>query len=63
MSPFPSNEFIKVAREEIEMVNAQEQRHDLIQLNGKAGRGWSGLAMVMEPAEEGNQEIRSAMSE
>ena len=53
-------EFMRVATEDIEMGNGQKQRRDLIQPDGKAPMGWFGLAVVMEPVEEGNQEIQSA---
>jgi len=54
---------MRPGREEIEMGYRQKQRHDQIQRHAKAGRGWSGLAVVMEPAQDDNQEIQSASSE
>jgi phage/plasmid-associated DNA primase len=44
--PFPSRPFTSTAKEEIEIGLGLKYRHDLASENGKARRGWRGLALV-----------------
>ncbi len=50
--PFSSRPFTSTAKEEIEIGLGMKLRHDLASENGKARRGWRGLAL----AERGNGE-------
>jgi hypothetical protein len=44
--PFASRPFTATAKEEIEIGLGLKLRHDLASENGKAKRGWRGLALV-----------------
>jgi P4 family phage/plasmid primase-like protien len=46
LRPFISREFMEVAKQEIEVGFGMRPRHDLTGEDGKARRGWSGLAVV-----------------
>ena len=59
LRPFTSKEFMAAAKNEIEVGYGIRPRHDLMGENGKARRGWSGLAL--KTAE--NLENQSALSE
>ncbi len=48
LRPVTGKEFMQMAKAEIETTFGLRLRHDLVRDNGKAGRGWSGLAVVME---------------
>ncbi len=48
LRPFAAKEFMQMAKAEIETEFGLRPRHDLVRDNGRAGRGWSGLAVVME---------------
>jgi len=48
LPPFAYKQFSRTARTEIETGLGLKYRHDMIGLNGKAGRGWKGLALVEE---------------
>jgi hypothetical protein len=57
--PFTSKAFMKIAKEEVEVGFGMRPRHDLTGGNGKARRGWSGLALkTIENVE--NQSVLSA---
>jgi hypothetical protein len=43
---FPSKAFSRIAKEEIEIGLGMKLRHDLEGGNGKAKRGWKGLAIL-----------------
>jgi hypothetical protein len=45
LRPFTSKAFMKIAKEEVEVGFGMRPRHDLTGENGKARRGWAGLAM------------------
>jgi phage/plasmid-associated DNA primase len=62
LRPFAAKEFMKAAKEEIETGFGIRPRHDLVRDNGKAGRGWSGLAVVMKKGAAENLENQSVLS-
>jgi phage/plasmid-associated DNA primase len=59
--PFASRPFTATAKEEIEIGLGLKLRHDLASGNGKAKRGWKGLALV-ERADLGNLKNESCKS-
>ena len=63
--PFASKQFHKIVKAEVEINLGLKYRHDLEGLNGKAMRGWKGLALVesgnVEKAENGQN--KSIVSE
>jgi phage/plasmid-associated DNA primase len=59
LRPFTTKDFMRVAKGQIEVGFGMNPRHDLVGKEGKARRGWSGLA-VMEVEKVENQ---SALSE
>ena len=59
--PFASRPFTATAKEEIEIGLGLKLRHDLASENGKARRGWRGLAL-MERAGCGNPKSESMQS-
>ena len=59
--PFASRAFTAAAKEEIEIGFGMKLRHDLDGTNGKAKRGWRGLALV-EKADCGNLNNESMQS-
>jgi hypothetical protein len=62
LSPFIASEFMQIAKQEIEIGFGMNPRHDLIGENGKARRGWSGLAVVVERLKGENIENQSILS-
>ena len=59
--PFASRPFTATAKEEIEIGLGLKLRHDLASENGKAKRGWKGLALVGR-ADLGNLKNESCKS-
>ena len=59
--PFASRPFTAAAKEEIEIGLGMKLRHDLDGTNGKARRGWKGLALVAR-ADFGNLKNESCKS-
>ena len=62
LRPVRAKEFMQMAKAEIETTFGLRPRHDLVRDNRKAGRGWSGLVVVIEMAGE-TSEKQSALSE
>jgi hypothetical protein len=60
--PFASRPFTSTAKEEIEIGLGMKLRHDLASENGKAKRGWKGLALVERADGENlkNESMKSA---
>jgi P4 family phage/plasmid primase-like protien len=52
LPPFCAIDFMAAAKNEIEVVYGMRPRHDLVGENGKARRGWAGLALKVEKAEK-----------
>jgi hypothetical protein len=46
LQPFTSKQFSQIAKTEIETGLGLKLRHDLVGENGKAVRGWMGLALI-----------------
>ena len=59
--PFASRPFTATAKEEIEITWGLKLRHDLPGENGKAKRGWKGLALA-ERTDRGNLKTESMES-
>ena len=60
--PFSSRPFTSTAKEEIEIAMGMKLRHDLASGNGKAKRGWKGLALVerIDLGDPKNESCKSA---
>ena len=60
--PFASRPFTATAKEEIEIAMGMKLRHDLASGNGKAKRGWKGLALLerIDLGDPKNESCKSA---
>ena len=52
VKPFPPQAFSRIAEEEIELEHGLRYRHDPVFEDGKAHRGWKGVAKIERPDAE-----------